>query len=139
MEKTVFERIIEGELQSWKVFEDDLCVAILDITPVNKGHVLVIPKERYSNIYDIPKNLFTHLMGTVHTLAPAVKEATGADGINIIMNNEPAAGQLITNHAHIHIVPRFLTDGFASWHGTIPYTEGEKEVFAEKIKSSIGP
>jgi histidine triad (HIT) family protein len=135
-EKTVFERIIAGELQSWKVFEDDSAIAILDITPVNKGHVIVIPKKRYSNIYDLPESLFAHLMTIVHKLAPAIKKATGAEGLNIIMNNEKAGGH-ITNHAHIHVVPRFANDGYESWEGKMIYEEGEMEIFSQKIVESL--
>lgn len=136
MEKTIFEKIVAGELPSSKVFEDDLCIAVLDITPVNKGHVLVVPKERYSNIYDIPESLFVHLMAIVHKLAPAVKKATGAEGLNLIMNNEKAGGH-ITNHAHIHLVPRFSNDGFESWSGKPLYEAGEMDIFSIKIREAL--
>ncbi|MBU6323498.1 HIT family protein [Patescibacteria group bacterium] len=138
MAGSVFSRIIAGELPASKVFEDDRTLAILDINPVNKGHVLVIPKEDYANIYDIPEDLFAHLMLVVKRLAPAIRDAVDAEGINIIMNNEPAAGQLVADHAHIHIVPRFHGDGHEHWHGKAVYGEGEKEEVAENIRKAIG-
>jgi len=137
MEDTIFTKIIRKELPSWPVYEDDRVIAILDITPVNKGHVLVIPKEVYANVYDLPEELLAHLMIVAKRVATALKTALNADGVNIIMNNEPAAGQLITDHAHIHVIPRFSGDGFEAWHGHVPYTEGEKESFAEKIRAKL--
>lgn len=72
-------------------------------------------------------------METVRTLAPIVKSAVGADGINIGMNNGGAAGQIIF-HAHVHIIPRHGEDGFRHWHGA-PYEEGEAEKIGEKIRN----
>lgn len=137
MEDTLFQKIAKGELPSWKVYEDEQALAILDIYPVNKGHVIVVPKEVYANVYEIPEALFMHLMAVAKRVAKAVKEGMAADGVNIIMNNEPAAGQLITNHAHIHIVPRFADDGLKNWPSKESYQEGEKESIAEKIRNGI--
>jgi histidine triad (HIT) family protein len=137
MADSIFTRILKKELPSWPVYEDDQALAILDITPVSKGHVLIIPKADYANIYDIPEDLFAHLMVIAKRLAPAIKKATGAEGINIIMNNEPAAGQVVTDHAHIHVVPRFATDSFVRWHGKVPYEEGEKEHYVQLITTAL--
>jgi len=137
MADTIFTRIVRGELPSSKVYEDDQCIAIMDINAVHKGHVLVIPKEDYPNVYELPEDLFMHLMKVAKHLALAVKKATGAEGINIIMNNEPAAGQVITDHAHIHIVPRFVGDGLQNWAGKQSYEDGEKDAYAEKITAAL--
>lgn len=136
MEKTIFERIIVGELPSTKVFEDDQVFAILDITPVNKGHVLVVPKTRFSNIYDIPEELFAHIMKVTKKVAIALKIALNAEGINIIMNNEKAGGH-ITNHAHVHVIPRYTDDGYKSWEGKDLYATGEKEETGKKIREAL--
>lgn len=137
MEDSIFTKIIKDELPSWKVYEDEKALAILDIYPVNKGHVLVIPKEAYANVYELPEELCAHLMSVAKRVAEGVKEATGAGGVNIIMNNEVAAGQLITDHAHIHVIPRFLNDGLTNWPSQDSYKEGEKEAIAEKIRNTI--
>ena len=137
MAQGIFSRIIAGELPSWKVYEDDRALAILDINPVNKGHVIVLPRRDYPNVYELPEDLFAHLMLVAKRLAPAIKEAVGAGGINITMNNDPAAGQLILDHTHIHIIPRFFGDGHEPWHGRESYEEGEKEKVAEKIKACL--
>ena len=127
----LFCKIIASEIPSEKIYEDEKTYAFLDIHPVNKGHTLVIPKRHSENIYEIPRSEFCDVMAVVQQLAPKVKSATGADGINIAMNNEPAAGQVIF-HAHIHIIPRFENDGYKHWRGE-GYKEGELEQTREAI------
>ena len=133
--ESLFLKIISGEIPSEKIYEDEHTVAFLDINPTNPGHTLVIPRALYENIYDIPDDVFCQVMKTVRKVVPAIKKATGADGINIIMNNDPAAGQLIF-HAHIHIIPRFESDPFKHWRGT-PYKEGVIEIVGEKIRKEL--
>ena len=133
--ESLFLKIISGEIPSEKIYEDEYTVAFLDINPTNPGHTLVVPRALYENIYDIPDDVFCQVMKTVRKMAPAIKKATGADGINIIMNNDPAAGQLIF-HAHIHIIPRFESDPFKHWRGT-PYKEGVIEIVGEKIRKEL--
>jgi histidine triad (HIT) family protein len=135
MTENVFSKIIKGELPSFKIYEDEDTYAFLDIYPTHAGHTLVIPKSPYENIYDMPVDLFQKMMATVHKLAPAVKMATGADGVNIIMNNESAAGQIVF-HAHVHIVPRHKGDGLYQWPSK-EYKEGEATKIAEMIRKNI--
>ena len=119
------------------VFENEHTIAIIDIKPTNPGHVLVIPKVAYENVYEMPEDLWVESMKVVKKLAPVVKRAVGADGINIIMNNDSAAGQIVF-HAHVHIVPRFENDGFKQWHGK-PYQDEEGKEIAGKIRSLFTP
>ena len=135
MSDDIFLKIIAGELPAHKVYEDEYTYAFLDTTPNNPGHTLVVPKERYKDIYEIPEEALSHVMNTVKKVAIAVKKATNADGINIAMNNEPAAGQLVF-HAHIHVIPRFKDDGYKHW-GKKDYKEGEAEKVAESIRAEI--
>ena len=135
MSDDIFLKIIAGEIPAHKVYEDEYTYAFLDATPNNPGHTLVIPKERYKDIYEIPEEVLSHVMNTVKKVAIAVKKATNADGINIGMNNEPAAGQLVF-HAHIHVIPRFKDDGLKHW-GKKEYKEGEAEKVAESIRAEI--
>lgn len=128
----LFCKIVRGEIPSEKIYEDEHTYAFLDIHPINKGHALVIPKIHAENIYDISSENFCTLMETVHRLAPIVKAAVHADGINIGINNGHAAGQLVF-HAHVHIIPRFVGDGFLHWHGE-PYKEDEGKEIAEHIR-----
>ena len=135
MSDDIFLKIIAGEIPAHKVYEDEYTYAFLDATPNNPGHTLVIPKERYKDIYEIPEEVLSHVMNTVKKVAIAVKKATNADGINIGMNNEPAAGQLVF-HAHIHVIPRFKDDGLKHW-GKKEYKEGEAEKVAESIRAEL--
>ena len=131
----LFEKIIRGELPSEKVYEDERTVAFLDINPTNPGHTLVVPRHYSKNIHDIPEEDWVAVMKTARLLAPAIQKAVGADGVNVIMNNESAAGQLVF-HSHVHIVPRFKDDGFRHWKGS-PYKDGEMSKIGEKIRKSL--
>ena len=111
MEDCLFCRIVAGSVPSHKIYEGEHTFAFLDIRPVNIGHTLVVPKRHSEDIFSIEAADWRAVNEVVRKLAPKVKEATGADGINIIMNNKKQAGQLI-DHAHVHIVPRFAGDGF---------------------------
>lgn len=128
----LFCKIITGEIPSTKVYEDDAVLAFLDIHPVNIGHTLIIPKAHHTNLYETPDTTLAHMMSVVKKLSIAVKNALSTDGINIEMNNDSIAGQIIF-HAHIHIVPRFKGDGFTHWNGARGYRESEMTEVAQKI------
>ncbi|OGZ08689.1 MAG: hypothetical protein A3D65_01265 [Candidatus Lloydbacteria bacterium RIFCSPHIGHO2_02_FULL_50_13] len=136
MNDCLFCKIVAGTVPCEKVYEDERVLAFLDIHPINRGHTLVIPKIHADNIYNIHGKDFCDLMETVRKLAPKIKGVIGADGINIGMNNDSAAGQVVF-HAHVHIIPRFDNDGHKHWYGT-PYKEGETQVVADKIRSVVG-
>lgn len=132
----IFCKIVKGEIPSTKVYEDEKSLVLVDINPVNIGHLLAIPKEHFENIYETPEEIMAHLMKICKRLSSAIKKAMNADGVNITMNNEPSAGQIIM-HSHVHVIPRFKDDGFGTWHGKRPYNDGEKEEVAEKIKKEL--
>ena len=131
----IFCKIIAGEIPAEKVYEDADTLAFLDIKPANPGHVLVIPKRHSRNLLDIPENEWLDVMKTVRRLAPIVKKATGAPGINLSMNNEPAAHQIVF-HAHVHIIPRFEGDAHKPW-AQREYTGDEAKEVAEKIRDTL--
>lgn len=122
-EATIFEKIIRGEIPSYKIYEDDETFAFLDINPIAVGHTLVIPKKPTRNMLTSDAETFLNVMKSAHMLAPRIKEAVGADGINIGINNEPEAGQEVF-HLHVHIIPRFTGDGHKHWGGS-PYESSE--------------
>ena len=137
MEKDcLFCKIISGEIPSAKVYEDEYSFAFLDINPINPGHTLLVPKRHFANLYETSDETLKELTPIIKKLAIAVKKAVSADGINIGMNNDPAAGQLVF-HAHFHIIPRHLEDGFRHWRGKRAYKDGEINQVAEKIKASL--
>lgn len=129
----IFCKIIAGDILANKIYEDNDWVAFLDINPVNLGHTLLLPKTHHRNLFDLPTELLTTLGQVLQKIAQAIKEGTGADGLNIGWNNEPAAGQIVF-HSHVHLIPRFDGDGFAHWHGKGGET---KEDFIETQKKII--
>ena len=112
----IFCKIIEGELPCYKVYEDKRVIAFLDINPINKGHVLVVPKEHYNNLLDTPKDLLKDLTMVVQKLTPDILEAIGAKDFNLGLNNGRAAGQIV-DHVHFHVIPRFVGDNLRHWPG----------------------
>ncbi len=132
----LFLKIIAGVIPSARIYEDELVVAFLDIRPNNKGHALVVPRERFRNILDGNPDILAHMMKVAQKIAVAQKAALSCDGINLVMNNESAAGQEIF-HAHLHVIPRYTGDGVFGSHTHTEFAQGEIETFAEKIKNSI--
>ncbi len=114
-----------GEIPTNTVYEDDDVRVILDINPINPGHCLVIPKTHAANIYEIDPEVLSKAMKTAQKIAVKVKKATGCDGINIMQNNEEAAGQTVF-HFHIHVMPRYKDDKALSYK-TIKQTDEEFE------------
>ena len=106
MEKTIFEKIIDGEIPSYKIYEDEHVYSFLDVFPITKGHTLVIPKKHSRNIFDCDPETAANIGRVLPKIANAVKEAYGCDGVNIFQNNEEYAGQSVF-HLHFHIVPRY--------------------------------
>ena len=113
----VFCAIAEGEIPSFKVYEDDLVLAYLDINPVSKGHTLVIPKAHTECLLDTPDETLAAVIARVKKVAAHVKEALGCGGFNIVQNNGETAGQTV-HHVHFHIVPRYEGDDPLVFKGT---------------------
>ncbi len=132
----VFCKIIKKELPAAKVFEDDSTIAFIDIAPVNKGHILVIPKRHSETLLHMDQRDAMNLMKTTQAVADAVKKATNADGVNILMNNFKSAGQIVP-HAHIHIIPRFKTDGLKHWPSQKYASNTETEEYRRKIADEM--
>lgn len=131
----LFCNIIAKKFPAVFVYEDETVAAFLDINPVNPGHTLLVPKEHFKNIFDVSTDTLCDMTTATKRIAPAIRAALSADGINLIMNNERAAGQLVP-HIHLHIIPRHSTDGFHNWKGT-PYKDGEIEYTATHIRARL--
>lgn len=109
----LFCKIVHGEIPSAKVYEDEHVYAFLDISQVTTGHTLVIPKQHVKDIYELDEEVAAQLFARVPKIAKAIKKAYKPIGINLLNNNEIAAGQSVF-HIHIHILPRYGNeDGFA--------------------------
>jgi histidine triad (HIT) family protein len=103
--------LIHGAGEVSMCYEDVDVVAFLDIQPVNPGHLLVVPREHYESLEDIPHALATHLFEVAMQLAPVVKRVGDAAGMNVVVNSGAAAGQDVF-HFHVHVIPRRPGDGF---------------------------
>ncbi|MCX6777397.1 MAG: HIT family protein [Candidatus Micrarchaeota archaeon] len=136
MEECIFCRIAKGGIPSSKVLEDENFLAFLDINPINKGHLLVIPKKHYGCFLDFPQDQLGPFFAFSQKAAKALIVTTKCDGFNLAMNNGRAAAQLVP-HAHLHIMPRFTGDGFAFDWPTKKYEEGEMDRLAKRISSYV--
>ncbi|MEK7140349.1 MAG: HIT family protein, partial [Patescibacteria group bacterium] len=127
-----FCKIISGELPSSKIYENSEVLAFLDINPVNIGHSLVVPKKHFDNIYETPADVLANMITVAKIVSKAIKTKMKAEGINVTMNNDSMAGQVIF-HSHMHIIPRFTNDGLGIWQSKMKYKEGEGKDVAERI------
>ena len=110
MDSCIFCKIIRGEIPSYKVYEDELVIAILDVNPSSNGHTLVMPKEHFSDVTTTPKNILDHCFEVSQVIAQAQIKQLHATGVNIITNAGKSAGQS-GMHFHIHVIPRYENDG----------------------------
>ena len=112
--QNIFAKILRGEIPCHKLFEDDQCLAILDIFPVNLGHLLVIPKAQAVTVPELDPALAAHLFAVGARLSKVVRsKAPRCEGVNFWISDGAPAGQEVP-HVHLHVIPRFAGDGF-SW------------------------
>ncbi|MDD5749554.1 MAG: HIT family protein [Patescibacteria group bacterium] len=131
MSDCIFCKIIKKELPSYKVYEDENTLAFLDIAPVNHGHSLVVPKEHYQHIEEIPPELLAKVILVVQKVGQSIKKNL-ASGYNLQLNNDSVAGQVVP-HLHFHVIPRHEGDGLKLW-SQAEYPEGKAEEVLNKIK-----
>ncbi|XWS36609.1 hypothetical protein CRYUN_Cryun20dG0099500 [Craigia yunnanensis] len=105
----VFCQIIRGESPALKMYEDEMCLCILDTSPLSRGHSLIIPKSHFSSLETTPPSVVAAMCSKVPFIGKAIMKATGSDSFNLLVNNGAAAGQVIF-HTHIHIIPRKACD-----------------------------
>lgn len=127
----IFCAIAAGEIPSFKLYEDDLVLAYLDINPFTRGHALVIPKAHSEGLLDTDEQTLGEVIARVKKVAAHLKAALPCDGFNILQNNGEAAGQTV-RHLHFHIVPRYGSEpiAFESHAGDMD----ELKALAERIR-----
>ena len=129
---TVFEMIINGDIPSTRLYEDDECIVILDISPVQKGHALVISRKCYPTFTDVPMETLSHMMEIARKVDMKQREALHAEGTNIMINNSQASGQEVP-HLHIHVIPRYAGDGKTPAMSKGTYGEGEAAEYGKLL------
>lgn len=135
--KDVFCKIIDNEIPSTKIYEDDDILAIMDISQCTLGHALIMPKKHCESFLDCPPNTLSKIYSLAQKIANAEIKAFGAKGVNVLTNAKEAAGQSVP-HFHVHILPRYgENDGLS-----ISFTDHEPDFKAineraEKLKDAI--
>ena len=102
----IFCKLANGEIPTNSIYEDDDFKVILDASPATKGHALILPKEHFDNLYEVDDEVAKKIMPLAKKLANNMKEKLHCDGVNVLQNNEEAAGQTVF-HLHVHLVPRY--------------------------------
>ncbi len=103
----IFCKIVNGEIPSYTIYEDDIVKVFLDINPQTNGDTLIIPKKHFNNILDIDINTCNHINEVIKKMYPLLKEKLHCEGMTIIQNND--LGQDI-KHFHVHLTPRYTND-----------------------------
>lgn len=129
----IFCKIVEGDIPGQKVYEDKDVVAFLDAEPVSKGHTLVIPKEHVDDIHGAEK--MEYMWKPLVRVSNAVKDAFGAEGVNIAQNNGSKAGQEVF-HLHFHVTPIYNGDELEITYNRTELENGEE--IAEKLSEELG-
>lgn len=131
-EDCIFCKIANGEIASKTLYEDEDFRVILDLGPATKGHALIIPKEHYANLFELPDETAGMTMKLAKKMAVSMREKLGSDGFNLVQNNGEAAGQTVM-HFHLHLIPRYDKDGqHILWK---PQTVSQEEL--EEIRKLI--
>jgi histidine triad (HIT) family protein len=128
----IFCRIANGSVPSKTIYEDDEFRVILDLGPATKGHALILPKDHYADIYEIPEDTAADAMKLAKRMAAVMKEKLHCDGFNIVQNNGEAAGQTV-RHFHIHLIPRYRDDGQHILWEPGEVSQDELEMIKEQI------
>ncbi|MBU0625026.1 HIT family protein [Patescibacteria group bacterium] len=135
MSDCIFCQIIAGEIPSFKIYEDETVLAFLDIQPVSRGHLLVLPKTHSENLAGLAEAEIAPLFSLARRLGQVAQNITGAEGFNLIVNKGSAAGQMVF-HTHVHVIPRSAGDGLRHWPKIEVSTE-EMKTIAQDIASGL--
>ena len=134
MSETIFDKILDGEIPCHEVYQDEHVLAFLDIYPLSRGHLLVIPKERKAQLHELSDDSAAALGRVLPRLARAVLAATGATAYNVLQNNGASAHQAVM-HVHFHIIPRVDDRGLEiGWH---PHPVEDPEGLAGAIRGAL--
>lgn len=136
MSECIFCKIISGTIPSVKIYEDDLVLAFLDISPINFGHTLVIPKEHHSSAATIPEPTAGRMFHIGARIGVALKRRLNYDAFNLHLADGSAAGQVVM-HAHLHVVPRGVSDGFHWNWRQLSYPEGKMNEIAAEVSARL--
>ena len=129
----IFCKIVKGDIPSYKVYEDEDLLVILDRFPRNDGECLVLTREHYDNLFDLDPALGAKIFEVSRRAAVKIKEAYPIDGLNLLQNNGESAGQQI-NHFHLHVMPRYFDDSVVMQGQTKDPSDNEFEETLAKLR-----
>lgn len=126
-EDCIFCKLANGDIPTNAIYEDDIVKAIFDLSPASKGHIIILTKEHFDNVFSIDAKTIAHVYEVAAKVATAVNEALDCEGMNILQNNGEISGQTVF-HFHVHIIPRYKGDNVkVCWtQGKITQEEIEK-------------
>ena len=136
MPDCIFCKIVAGEIPAAELIRTDKVISFLDISPVNPGHALVVPRRHVTSFLDLGQDELHQAVFVAKRVARAVKAATGSPAFNLLQNDGPAAGQVVP-HVHIHVIPRSPDDGFGLGWRQLSYAEGELEALQQAIRAGL--
>lgn len=132
----IFCKLANGQIPTTSVYENDKFKVILDTAPAAKGHALVLPKQHYKNLLEADDEVIKDAVIVAKKVGLAMMKGLNCDGINIVQNNNPAAGQTVF-HLHIHVIPRFEGDKVGNLWKPQEVTTDELKEAAEQIKKGL--
>ena len=127
-ENCIFCKIANGEIPSRTIYEDERFRVFLDLSPAAKGHALIVPKEHYANLHELPEDLAADVMRLAKRQAAVMTEKLSCDGFQLVQNNGKCAGQTVF-HFHMHLIPRYQGDGVG-----LTWTPGE---LTEEVRDEL--
>ena len=133
MSDCIFCRIANGEIPSATLYEDEEFRVILDLGPASKGHALIIPKQHYADIYELPEEAAGRAFILASKMVKKMTKALSCDGFNVVQNNKPVAGQTVF-HFHMHLIPRYEGDQVGLGWKMGKLTEEDKAEILEKMQ-----
>jgi len=132
MEECLFCKIVNNEIPAYKIYEDDLVLAFLDIHPMSKGHTLIIPKKHAKDIFDLDEETLKRISSTAKKIAQKMKDSLAADGVNLYHASGAHAEQTVF-HFHLHVVPRKKDDTICFNCAVV----GKGNVSQEELKETV--
>ncbi|MDD3403872.1 MAG: HIT family protein [Hespellia sp.] len=135
-ETCIFCKLANGEIPTATLYEDEDFRVILDASPAAKGHALIIPKEHYANLYELPEELAKKAIVLAKQMITTMTELLDCDGYNVVQNNGTAAGQTVF-HFHMHLIPRYEGDNAGFGWNMGELTEEDRDEILAKIQESV--
>lgn len=134
---TIFSRIVSGEIPAAKIYEDQETLAFMDINPATRGHALVICKAEHADLFSIPPDVLAAAARTTQLVALALRDVLQPDGLNVVQNNGPAAGQTVF-HYHVHLIPRWEGDHALPLWRAQQVDQAALRALADQVRAALG-